>query len=56
MKCITCETEMKCVNDVNDISTRIDWLDCPKCGSTAEITYGTNGAERQLIKKVIWNR
>jgi hypothetical protein len=43
MECITCKTKMKCVDDVNDISTRIDWLECSKCKSKAEIQYGENG-------------
>lgn len=53
MKCLTCKTQMKCENDVNDVSTRIDWEVCPKCGSKAEIIYGNNG---EYIEKVIWER
>ncbi len=53
MKCITCATTMKCVNDVNDISIRIDWVECPKCKSKAEIQYGNNG---EFMSKVIWER
>ena len=53
MKCITCKTEMKCFDDVNEISTRIDWLKCPKCKSTAEVTFGGHG---EYIAKVIWDR
>lgn len=53
MKCITCKTEMKCENDVNDISTRIDWLVCPKCNSSTEVEYGNNG---EYITKLIWER
>lgn len=53
MECITCKTKMKCVDDVNDISIRIDWEECPKCGSKAEIQYGENG---KYITKVIWQR
>jgi Zn finger protein HypA/HybF involved in hydrogenase expression len=53
MKCLTCKTEMECKDDVNDVSTRIDWVVCPKCGSTAEITYGNNG---EYIEKVFWER
>lgn len=53
MKCITCKTEMKCIDDVNEISTRIDWLECPKCKSKAEVTFGSNG---EYIEKVIWDR
>lgn len=51
MKCHTCKTEMKCYDDVNDMSVRIDWLKCPKCNSWAEVTYGNNG---EYIEKVIW--
>lgn len=43
MECLVCKTEMKCINDVNYTSTRIDWLKCPKCGSVAEIEYRNNG-------------
>src|SRR5512138_57477 len=43
MKCLTCNTEMVCYNDVNDIYQRIDWLKCPKCDSKAEIIYGNHG-------------
>lgn len=53
MKCITCKTEMKCVNDVCDVGARIDWEECPKCSSKAEIIYGNGG---EYIKKVTWER
>lgn len=53
MECHTCRTKMKCYDDVNDISTRIDWLKCPKCGSWAEVEYGENG---KYINKVTWKR
>lgn len=53
MKCIECDTEMICKDDVNYTSTRIDWLLCPKCNSTAEIEYDNNG---EHISKVIWER
>jgi Zn finger protein HypA/HybF involved in hydrogenase expression len=53
MKCFTCHTEMECYNDVNNISTRIDFVKCPKCGSEANIIYGNNG---EYIKKVEWFR
>jgi len=53
MECLTCHTQMKCVDDVNDISIRIDWVKCPKCGSAAEIQYGDNG---KYILKVTWAR
>lgn len=53
MKCFTCCTRMKCVNDVNEISTRIDWLECPKCGSKAEIIFGNNG---EYYDKITWSR
>jgi Zn finger protein HypA/HybF involved in hydrogenase expression len=53
MKCLTCKTEMKCYDDVNEISTRIDWVKCPKCGSIAEIIYGNNG---EYISEVNWKR
>lgn len=53
MKCITCKSEMICKDDVNDVNTRIDWVECPKCGSKAEIEYGNNG---EYITRVIWTR
>jgi DNA-directed RNA polymerase subunit RPC12/RpoP len=53
MECLTCKTKMECTDDINDISTRIDWVECPKCGSTAEILYYENG---KYIKQVLWNR
>jgi Zn finger protein HypA/HybF involved in hydrogenase expression len=53
VKCITCKTKMKCVDDVNNIHTRIDWEECPKCKSKAEIIYGNNG---EYINKIVWIR
>lgn len=53
MKCFTCKTVMKCIDDVNDISTRIDFVECPKCNSKANIIYGNNG---EYIDKVEWFR
>ena len=53
MKCHTCKTVMKCVNDVNEISVRIDWVECPKCGSKADIIYGDHG---EYIREVHWTR
>ena len=53
MKCITCKTVMKCIDDVNGASVRIDWLECPKCKSQAEVVFGQNG---KYIEKVTWNR
>ncbi len=53
MKCLTCKTEMKCIDDVNEIHARIDFVECPKCKSKADIIYGNNG---EYIKKVIWRR
>lgn len=53
MKCIICNVEMRCVDDVNDISTKIDWVVCPVCGTKAEINFT---ADRKNIEKVIWER
>jgi hypothetical protein len=44
---------MKCIDDVNDESTRIDFEECTKCGSHAEIEYGNHG---EYITKVVWKR
>lgn len=55
MKCLQCQSEMKCVNDVNDISTRIDWLKCPVCGSTGTIIYnGGMGPDRNKVVHSEW--
>lgn len=53
MECYTCKAKMKCTDDVNEINTRIDWFDCPKCKATAYISYGQNG---KYIDKVVWKR
>lgn len=53
MKCFTCSTEMQNVNDVVMSSVRIDWKQCPKCGSEAQINYHP----RELfIESVYWKR
>jgi hypothetical protein len=44
---------MKCTDDVNQETVRIDWLECPKCGSKAEIRYYNHG---ECIEKAIWIR
>ena len=53
MKCITCKTKMKCVNDVNDAGTRIDFVECPKCGSKADIFINPREG---YIERVDWKR
>lgn len=53
MKCQTCKTVMKCVDDVNEVTQRIDFEECPKCKSTAEIYYGNNG---EYVDRIIWKR
>lgn len=55
MKCLTCKEKMECINDVNNVSVRIDWLECPKCKSTAQVEYEVNG-EHISIRKVLWER
>ena len=52
LKCIECNSEMKCENDVNDAGIRIDWNVCTKCGSKSEIIYGNNNK----INKYHWER
>jgi len=52
MKCITCGTEMKSIDDITGF--RIDWVECPNCKSKAEITYGGNN--REYEEKVIWKK
>lgn len=53
MDCLTCGTKMKCVNDVNEESARIDFVECPKCGSKADIIYHSR---KGWIEKVNWKR
>lgn len=53
MKCFTCKSEMKCTNDINEETARIDYFECPKCESTAYISYGNRG---EYIDKVVWKR
>jgi len=53
MDCFTCQTKMKCVDDVNDVTARIDILKCPLCGSTASVVFGMNG---KFVEKVDWQR
>jgi len=52
MQCLTCGEQMKCYNDVNDISVRIDWEQCPKCGSWSQIEYNSKGQQ----ERVLWLR
>ena len=54
MICQCCREEMKCVDDVNDIGTRIDWMRCPKCDSFAEIIY--DDQKRDQIDSITWKR
>lgn len=53
MKCLNCKTEMNCVDAVNEIGVRIEFVECPKCKSRANIIYGNNG---EYIKEVNWWR
>lgn len=53
MKCFTCKTEMECVDDVNQEHIRIDWFQCPKCGSKATMIYQGN---RGYVTEVKWER
>ncbi|MCX8129796.1 MAG: hypothetical protein N3I35_06820 [Clostridia bacterium] len=53
MKCFTCKTEMNCYDDVNEISKRIDFVECPKCHSKADIIYCNHG---EYIESVNWKR
>lgn len=53
MKCFTCKDEMKCIDDANDLGVRIDWYQCPRCNSKAEVNYGNGG---EYIDKIIWER
>ena len=53
MNCLNCKTEMKCIDDVNEISVRIDWEECPVCKSQAEIIFDRNDMS---IEKIIWTK
>lgn len=53
MECLTCKIRMVCVDDVNDTSIRLDFMECPKCNSKATIEYGDNG---KYIEVVTWRR
>lgn len=53
MKCHCCGEEMKCVDDVNEATVRIDWMKCPKCSSFAEIEYNTC---THNIDQILWRR
>ena len=37
MKCIPCGEVMKCYDDVVTETVRIDWLECLRCNSFAQI-------------------
>lgn len=53
MECITCKEKMVCYDDVNATHARIDWLNCPKCESKAEVNYSVT---KGYITKVTWTR
>lgn len=53
MKCFTCQSEMKNINDIVYESVRIDWYKCPKCNSIAQVELHPKG---NYIEKVIWER
>ena len=42
MKCINCKEDMYCYDDVNDISTRIDFCRCEQCDIKADIIFNCN--------------
>lgn len=42
-ECLTCHEKMICVNDVVEETTRLDFLECPKCKSSAEVAYNPKG-------------
>ena len=49
MKCLYCNSNMKCVNDVSDISVRIDWFECNDCNGKCEVIYSVSSRKR--VKK-----
>lgn len=53
MTCLCCGEQMKCVDDVNNNTTRLDWERCPKCNSFAEIEYNVHNGN---IETVLWKR
>lgn len=54
MKCLECNEEMKCVNDVNYTTIRIDFLKCEKCGATADVAYTNAIPQRKDV--VTWRK
>jgi DNA-directed RNA polymerase subunit RPC12/RpoP len=42
-ECMTCHERMVCVDDVVTQSLRLDFLECPKCKSRAEVEYNSYG-------------
>lgn len=51
MNCFKCQSEMKCYDDINYDTIRIDFEKCPVCNSKAEIRYNIHDRN---ISKVIW--
>lgn len=39
MKCVTCDNEMTCIDDINEDATRIDWFKCKNCNTEMEVQY-----------------
>lgn len=53
MECYTCKDKMKCVDDINQEMLRVDFFECTRCESVAEVTYGAHG---KYILTVSWKR
>ena len=50
MECYICkEKEMKCIDDVNYETARIDWFECQNCGVKATVEYSPT--DRSHVKK-----
>lgn len=45
MRCLKCNTQMDCVDDVVTTFLRVDWFECPVCKSKAEVHYDVKTME-----------
>lgn len=53
IKCYTCCEVMKCVDDINQEHLRVDWYNCPRCSSWAEVILDSKD---YYVKSVEWHR
>ena len=53
MKCYSCDSKMKCVDDIVTDWLRMDFFKCKRCHSKASVTYGKKG---EYVLKVEWEK